>query len=194
MVSEKKLAANRLNAQKSTGPKTDEGKAKSARNATTHGLFCRDVVVQGEDDDEFAHFRDKFRKSLKPRDTIEDAVVDRIVIAQWKLRRIYAAEKELFERKQRLSDYSAEEFDRLSRYEQRLSFEIHRCLRELKELQKRELEDDEQSIAQNEPTAVRNFNRTTGLEPVLVGAEVDEFELDDNEHGLEARGTGGRVT
>ena len=49
MVSEKKLAANRLNAQKSTGPKTDEGKAKSARNATTHGLFCRDVVIKGEE-------------------------------------------------------------------------------------------------------------------------------------------------
>ena len=189
MVSEKKLAANRLNAQKSTGPKTDEGKAKSARNATTHGLFCRDVVVQGEDDDEFAHFRDKFRKSLKPRDTIEDAVVDRIVIAQWKLRRIYAAEKELFERKQRLSDYSAEEFDRLSRYEQRLAHEIHRCLRELKQLQKRELDEEDESIVQNEPTAVRNFNRTTGFQPVLVGSGVDEFENEDTQHGLQARGT-----
>ena len=37
-TSQKRIEANRRNAQKSTGPRTDAGKAKSATNATTHGL------------------------------------------------------------------------------------------------------------------------------------------------------------
>ena len=40
MASEKQIAANRANAQKSTGPKTAAGKLKSSRNAYRHGLSC----------------------------------------------------------------------------------------------------------------------------------------------------------
>ena len=45
--------ANRRNAQRSTGPKSPEGKARSARNATTHGIFCRDICLDGESEAEF---------------------------------------------------------------------------------------------------------------------------------------------
>src|SRR5687767_8797500 len=44
-ISRKKLAANRRNARQSTGPRTDEGKAVSSRNAVTHAIFCRDLLV-----------------------------------------------------------------------------------------------------------------------------------------------------
>ncbi len=40
MASEKQIAADRANAQKSTGPKTAAGKLKSSRNAFRHGLSC----------------------------------------------------------------------------------------------------------------------------------------------------------
>ena len=43
-VSPARLAANRANARKSTGPKTAEGKARSRRNGVTHGLRCESVV------------------------------------------------------------------------------------------------------------------------------------------------------
>jgi hypothetical protein len=97
------------------------------------------------------------------------------VIAQWKLRRIYAAEKELFERKQRLSDYSAEEFDRLSRYEQRLAHEIHRCLRELKAT------SEARAGRRGRIDCAKRTHRGSQLQPYhglparAGGAEVDEL-------------------
>ena len=49
VVSERKKAANRANAQKSTGPKTAEGKARSRLNAVTHGLCAVVIEIPGED-------------------------------------------------------------------------------------------------------------------------------------------------
>src|SRR5258705_440551 len=48
-VSDRKLRANRANAQKSTGPKTNEGKQRSSQNASTHALFSRELLLSHED-------------------------------------------------------------------------------------------------------------------------------------------------
>ena len=46
-MSEKQLAANQANAQKSTGPKTPEGQAVSKMNAVKHGIWSKEVLVRG---------------------------------------------------------------------------------------------------------------------------------------------------
>ena len=94
--SERKREANRLNALKSTGPKTDAGKRRSSRNATTHGLFCRDLVLPGEDEQTFHLIREGLIDAYAPRDFAELLLVDRIVSAAWKLRRLQSAEREVF--------------------------------------------------------------------------------------------------
>jgi len=91
-LSPRKLAANRGNARKSTGPRSAEGKARSAQNATTHGMFCHAAVLPGEDEVAFHSLRAGFMLSLNPRDTIEILLVDRIALASWKLRRLQEAE------------------------------------------------------------------------------------------------------
>ncbi|MBN2128115.1 MAG: hypothetical protein JW741_01410, partial [Sedimentisphaerales bacterium] len=87
MVTEAQMAANRLNAQKSTGPRTAEGKAKVAQNAVKHGLLARDAVIRGEDPDEFALFRDEMLDELAPVGALESMLAGRIVGLAWRLRR-----------------------------------------------------------------------------------------------------------
>ena len=53
MATLKQFEANRRNAQKSTGPKTPEGKSAVSMNALRHGLRARSVVLPGEDRAEF---------------------------------------------------------------------------------------------------------------------------------------------
>ena len=48
MATRAQIKANHKNAKKSTGPRTDEGKARVAKNALKHGLLARDTVLPGE--------------------------------------------------------------------------------------------------------------------------------------------------
>ena len=45
----RRLTANRTNAQRSTGPRTDAGKHKSSQNALSHGLYSTQTLLPGED-------------------------------------------------------------------------------------------------------------------------------------------------
>lgn len=97
MVSERKRAANRLNAAKSTGPKSAAGKERVAQNAITHGLFSRRRVLEGETHEEFEELREALIEHHRPQNVMELMLVERIVNAQWKLIRLAAAEEEQFE-------------------------------------------------------------------------------------------------
>src|SRR5947207_10132505 len=84
-ISEKKRAANRANARKSTGPRTAEGKSRASLNAITHGLFCKELVLPGESQEVFALLRRLWISSLSPQDIAELWLVDRIVAANWEI-------------------------------------------------------------------------------------------------------------
>jgi len=69
MASAAQVLANRLNAQKSTGPHTAEGKAAVAQNAVKHGLLAREVVIKGEDPGEFEFYRDQMLGGNRAKQT-----------------------------------------------------------------------------------------------------------------------------
>jgi hypothetical protein len=82
------LAANKANAQKSTGPTTAEGKARAAQNARKHGLLSKDVVLTGsESTAEFQDFLERLCDQLQPKNAIENALMDRAAACYWRLRR-----------------------------------------------------------------------------------------------------------
>jgi len=95
-ISPKQLAANRRNAQKSTGPKTKAGRAASGKNAIKHGILSREVLVRGlnikESNREFTALHKRFCDQLEPDGPLEEALVDQIVTALWRLRRALTAE------------------------------------------------------------------------------------------------------
>ena len=101
MATRRQLEANRLNARKSTGPRTPEGKARSRRNAITHGLTARDVVLAHEDPARFEALCEELRLRFKPRDAFEEELAGRIAALLWRLRRIPVFEAALLDDLQR---------------------------------------------------------------------------------------------
>ena len=99
MSTEKQIAANRRNAQKSTGPKTAEGKAAVAKNATKHGLFARQNVVISEAQADFDALRDEMLADLDPVGTMESVLVERIVSLTWRLKRAERMQNEMIDAK-----------------------------------------------------------------------------------------------
>ena len=64
MASDRQIRANRRNAQKSTGPRTPEGKAKTRYNALRHGIHADQIVLPIEEEEAwrqtFHNFHDEF--------------------------------------------------------------------------------------------------------------------------------------
>jgi len=89
-MSDRWLAANRENAQKSTGPRTPEGKARCAKNPCKHGILAKQVVVahvDGADAIEFEQLLESLHNQFQPHDAIEHVLVDRVASCYWRLRR-----------------------------------------------------------------------------------------------------------
>jgi hypothetical protein len=103
-VSRRKVAANRQNALKSTGPKTAKGKAFSQRNAWKHGLFARqtmDFIAHGEDPVEYHRLLEGFREQFHPSGCAEELEVERITQSWWRLKRAYRYENAMNGKDQR---------------------------------------------------------------------------------------------
>ena len=96
-ISERKLAANRANAQRSTGPKTPDGKRKSSRNAMKHALLSSQVVLENEDRQELDFLRRDLAAQLSPVGALEELLVDRIAEGFWRLCRAARVERALME-------------------------------------------------------------------------------------------------
>ena len=83
---------NRRNAQKSTGPKTAEGKARSRFNAVKHGCRARLPILPGEDPEAYQDRLDAWIGKFAPRDAVELYLVERAVHVSWQLDRADRAE------------------------------------------------------------------------------------------------------
>jgi len=86
-ISEKRLAANRRNAQKSTGPKTAVGKFKTSRNGIKHGLLAKTILLDGESRIRFQEIYDALCDEFQPITGGEYSLVDKAAIYQWRLLR-----------------------------------------------------------------------------------------------------------
>jgi hypothetical protein len=97
MATDKQTAANRINAQKSTGPRSAAGKMKSALNARKHGFACSMfTVVRLEDHDEIQNLRRDLLDLSRPVNSQEIFVLERLAVCQMSLIRAERLEAGLF--------------------------------------------------------------------------------------------------
>jgi hypothetical protein len=115
-ISDAKLAANRANAQLSTGPTSSEGKAKSSLNAVKTGLTGRVVVLSTEDAEAYRQHLDRLFTRLAPANEEEHTLVQFIADTEWRLLRINPLEASLYANGRReLAHLVADEPDPASR-------------------------------------------------------------------------------
>jgi hypothetical protein len=96
MATKKQILANRLNAAKSKGPTTEDGKAIASRNSLKHGLLAKEIVVKSgegaESQEEFDVILSDLKEQFAPQGTIEEILVEKITTSYWRLRRAHRFE------------------------------------------------------------------------------------------------------
>lgn len=146
-----KAESNRLNALKSTGPKTQDGKAASSKNAIKHGVYSEALTVLGEVAEDYDALRSGLIVSLEPASVLEERLVDRLASLWWRLERAGRVERQglrtmlngLRTDAPSLTYHSLHNalqegwMERLLRYEGQLERSFFRTMHELERLQAR---------------------------------------------------------
>jgi len=93
----KRIEANRRNALKSTGPRSETGKRISRRNAVRHGLTAETVIGTLEDAEDYEAFEAAIIADYDAQSAVERELVLRLASILWRLRRATTMETGLFE-------------------------------------------------------------------------------------------------
>ena len=187
MATDKQTAANRLNAQKSTGPRTPEGRAAVRLNGVKHGLTAETIVLKGESQADFTDLLNSYEAEHAPTTPTEEGLVAQLAMATWRLRRLYHQEAGFYTyRIKSLADIRKNQdldlddagqmahaagFDEsmlylFNRQEGRLERTFYRALHELQRLRKQR-EANLGSVCQTAPTVdpPHNPSVSEGAEP-----------------------------
>ena len=96
MATASQIAANRLNAQKSTGPRTVEGKTASSMNALKHGIDAASPLIPGEDPALYERIAADYRRQIQPEDVLEEYQVETLIDSDWQRRRLKRIQASLY--------------------------------------------------------------------------------------------------
>jgi hypothetical protein len=181
-VSNARAEASRKNGAKSRGPKTPEGKARSAQNALKHGLRAQKYVVLPEEDaDEFAELQAAMVAELAPVGALQTVLARRVAVAAWRLARADRIEVELFAHRSWGADANpgiamirdgngSRSFETLLRYRGAAMAEFWRALKTLKALQAEQAAANEPALEEARPVDVHRKAQPTrrAARPPLV--------------------------
>ncbi len=87
-LTKKQIQANRERAKKSTGPRTPEGKARSASNALKHGMYAETLLVFGENERLLDEITRQYYQDFAPANIHERMLLEQMIFAQWRLLRV----------------------------------------------------------------------------------------------------------
>jgi hypothetical protein len=95
---EKQTRASQANGAKSRGPRTPDGKSRSARNSTRHGLLAKTIVLEEEDEESFHALHAGLMQEFDPQTPAETLQVEAMVAATWRQLRAMALQKTALDR------------------------------------------------------------------------------------------------
>ena len=206
--SDARLNANRANSQFNTGPRTDEGKAKSSMNAVKTGLTGRTVLLPTDDIHAYYDNRDRHFLRFTPATDDEKALTQSISDTEWRLLRIAPLEAGIYAvGRRKLADLFPEEkdpvnrqalidaeifltyrkdFSNLALQERRLRNQRNADIAQLETLQKDRR--DKQAADLKRATALYKSARKLGVpfEPAFFGFVFSVEELADQIHREQA--------
>jgi hypothetical protein len=148
MATIQQIEANRLNAQKSTGPRSVEGKAVSRFNATKTGIDAKSQIILGEDPAGLETLTAEYQERWQPATPEQRLLVDTLINCEWLLRRFRKSEAQLWQfeiqaawtpKKQcplgQAFSRGSDDFSRLQRRIDSTGRNYHRALKELQHLE-----------------------------------------------------------
>jgi len=148
--------ANLANAQHSTGPRTEAGKAASSQNALKHGLTAQTVLLPGEDPAAYRQMCEGMFESFAPGCTPEKELVQLLCDTQWRLQRCGRIEAAILSAE--APDFQA--LDIMSRHESRLKRQYSATLKEARNLIDTRLTHQETEM--KEAMCIRRADRIDG--------------------------------
>jgi hypothetical protein len=187
MTTEQQLAANRANAQKSTGPKTPGGKYISSRNGTRDGSFAESIILPGESAERFRKLHASYIDQFQPATVYERDLVETMTVNRWRLRRVWELETASFGHEQRAQSFATQgedpptkyvlahralsqpprSLESLNRYEVRCDRQYNRAADRLRRIlaEREKMPIRSQIPEQNQPLNQNDPPNRTGVEP-----------------------------
>jgi hypothetical protein len=137
-VSPQKLAANRANAQHSTGPKTPEGKEKSSQNSRKHGFFARNPLPPGEEGDKLWQYYSDVVAGIwehyQPVGYMEGLLTEKIITESIRFARLLTYEGKFVGAK---GAFHWEGVDRILRFQSATNRQLFQAIHELERMQEK---------------------------------------------------------
>jgi len=138
MATAAQVLANQANAQLSTGPKTDEGKARSSRNNLNHGLAAGVLILSPEEQARFCEFEANLRAECKPEGILECEAFQQFLDAAariGKIRSIVAGMTEQCKDDPLVQPETETKYRQINRYRAAAEMAVYRAVKTLRELQ-----------------------------------------------------------
>jgi hypothetical protein len=178
MSSQRKINSARANGAKSHGPKTEAGRKASSMNAVSHGIYAKGVVLPKESPEQYQEMLGACIKQFHPEGPAELDLIEEMVSAKWRQRRLWTIETDLLEDEmltqteeldKKYSRYDpscpltyayaalarSDSLPFLTRHESRLERTYHRALKTLLELQRLRKTTPQQNIQERTESQIR---------------------------------------
>ena len=187
MATRAQIRANRRNAQRSTGPRSDAGKENCKMNALKHGLASRDFVLGPEEKfEEYEALQAQLRLDHHPATQIEEILVEEIAQSWWRLQRARQHEVEILRQTTIVTnDVYARYFGPIMRYQAAAERALHRAITQLRTTQ-----NDRRRHEPAEPQPAEPLQTEQNEQVMAIGSVAQNSTAPSDDHSSRSAQTG----